>query len=119
MIVGNGIDIVDISRFRKLSQSKLDRLANRILTDIEYKNYTLEKDRYKFIAKVWAIKESVSKAFGTGISKNVLWKNIEFFKTELQQPAIKFLNNLKTDHKCFISVSHDGNYLIASCILTN
>lgn len=119
MIIGHGVDIVKVDRF---NTARLDRLAQRILTPQEYLEYqnTHVLRQYLFVAKIWALKEAVSKAFGIGIRGAVVWKNIQVSKNVLGQPQVIFLNilaktNLTT--KCHVSVSHDGDYLVASAIL--
>jgi GTPase SAR1 family protein len=39
MIRGNGVDIVDLKRFQKMEQHRLDRLAKRILTTVEHDDF--------------------------------------------------------------------------------
>lgn len=118
MIIGHGIDIVEIVRFKT---AKLNRLAERILTNVEMSDYnsTHSSRQQTHIAKMWAVKEAVAKAFGTGIRGQVVWKNIELTKDEFDCPHIKLLNGLDQNGKikCHISVSHDGGYLVASAIL--
>jgi holo-[acyl-carrier protein] synthase len=118
MIIGHGVDIVELARFKI---ARHNRLADRILTPfelIEYNN-THSSRQQNHIAKMWAVKEAVSKAFGTGIRDSVVWKNIEMTNDELGCPRIKLLNGLDKNNtmKCHVSVSHDGDYLVASAIL--
>mgnify|MGYP003353278818 CR=1 FL=1 len=78
MILGTGIDLVDISRFQEMPIK--DRLAKRILTDAEYAEYEATESKGLFLARTWAVKEAVAKSFGTGIRGNVIWKNIQMQK---------------------------------------
>lgn len=120
MIRGNGVDIVDLRRFREMGAPRLDRLAKRILTVTEYTDFltTPLLLQHRCLAKYWAVKEAVSKSFGTGIRGNVAWKNIEMRKTHLGQPRIYFQSILyHPGQVCHVSVSHDGDYLIAYAIL--
>jgi len=120
MIQGNGVDIVDLRRFRIMDQHRLDRLAKRILTDYELEDFSSTSThlRHLSLAKYWAVKEAVSKAFGTGIRGTVVWKNIQMRKTHLGQPKIYFQPILHVPGRCcHVSISHDGDYLIAYAIL--
>jgi holo-[acyl-carrier protein] synthase len=122
MIKGTGIDVVDLRRFQSMNTNRLERLAKRILTEKELTEYSLIIDvrKFMFLAKHWSIKESVAKAYGTGIAGIVVWKNIEISKSLLGQPQASFINYLgkmAQDLRCHISVSHDGDYLISSAIL--
>ena len=117
MITGHGIDIVAIERFYSMSADRLDRLANRILTVEELDSY-IELVNVKqplYLAKIWASKEAISKAFGTGIRGDMTWKNICISNNELGKPEVW----LKTSAmNCLLSISYETDYLIASAILT-
>ena len=119
MITGHGIDIVDIDRFQKMDEKRLERLSLRILTTREFEDYTnlniVQKQSY--LAKIWAAKEAISKAFGTGIRGSVIWKNMVVIKGALGQPCVYFINSLSCNQVCHLSISHDRNYLVASAIL--
>jgi holo-[acyl-carrier protein] synthase len=120
MIQGNGVDIVDLRRFRIMDQRRLDRLAKRILTVQELEGFTatIDSKKHIFLAKHWAVKEAVAKSFGTGIRGTVVWKNIQMRKTHLGQPKIYFQPILHAPgRQCHVSISHDGDYLIAYAIL--
>ncbi len=117
MILGTGIDLVSISRFREMPRK--EQLATRILTDAEFDEYAVTDDQGLYLARAWAIKESVSKSFGTGIAGKVMWKNMQLKYTELGQPRIQFNKELHRDGiQCHVSVSHDGDRLVANAILS-
>lgn len=119
MITGVGVDLVSVDRFRAMSNNHLDRLATRILSSAEYEQYSKSRNPIDTLAKYWAVKEAVSKCFGTGIRGNVVWKNIILENTELGQPIIKFKNELAVSNKtCHISISHDNNMVIAYALIT-
>jgi holo-[acyl-carrier protein] synthase len=92
MITGVGVDLVNLARFRAMSINHRDRLANRILCESELAKYSKSKNQINILAKHWAVKEAVSKSFGTGIRGTVVWKNILLENTDLGQPIIKFRN---------------------------
>ena len=120
MIVGNGVDIVDLKRFRVMDERRLGRIANRILTENELLEFINTPDQFKhiFLSKYWAVKEAVAKSFGTGIRGNVVWKNIQMQKNKLGQPKVQFKSELhKHGTNCHVSISHDGDYVIAYAIL--
>ena len=120
MIIGTGIDIVNLKRFYDMDSDRLDRLAKRILTDDELIEFR-QLDKVKqtlHLAKMWSIKESIGKAFGTGISNDSVWKNMYIFKNALGQPQVQFLGALARKNViCHISVSHDGDYLVSNAVL--
>jgi holo-[acyl-carrier protein] synthase len=120
MIIGTGIDIVDLRRFHDMDSDRLNRLAKRILTDDEFVEFQqLDKVKHSVhLAKIWSIKESIGKAFGTGISNDSVWKNMRIYKNALGQPQVQFLGALaRKTVICHISVSHDGDYLVSNAVL--
>ena len=120
MIIGTGIDIVNLKRFYDMDEERLNLLAKRILTDNELVEFQqlIEIKRPVHLAKMWRIKESIGKAFGTGISNDSVWKNMYIFKNALGQPQVQFLGALARKNViCHISVSHDGDYLVSNAVL--
>lgn len=117
MIFGIGTDIADIIRF-----VNYDKLAVKILTDFEFEEFSKEDNKQLYITKKWAAKEAVSKAFGTGISDIVTWKNIEISHSKSGKPLVNFLNELKiySDNIniiCHLSISDTDNNVIAYSII--
>lgn len=125
MIYGHGIDLVDITRFADMDLSRLDSMANRVMTEEEMPEYKGQPDlvgRIRHVAKIWAIKEAVAKSFGTGIRGAVVWQNIVTDHDDQGRPTVTFDNELvdfANGRVCHISVSHDGDNIIASAILTS
>jgi phosphopantetheine--protein transferase-like protein len=103
-----------------MSTDRLNRLAKRILTDDEFVEFQ-QLDEVKnpvYLAKIWSIKESIGKAFGTGISDYAVWKNMQIYKNALGQPQVQFLGALAIKTvTCHVSVSHDGDYLVSNAVL--
>lgn len=117
MIFGIGTDIADIIRF-----VNYDKLAVKILTDFEFEEFSKEDNKQLYITKKWAAKEAISKAFGTGISDIVTWKNIEISHSKSRKPLVNFLNELKiySDNVniiCHLSISDTDNNVIAYSII--
>lgn len=116
MIIGHGVDIVRLKRFREMSDTRLRRLANRICTDTELNEFNNHQYKTQFLAKIWAGKEAISKAFGTGIRGNITWKNIKISAHSNGAPRVWFKEQL-AGPTCHLSFSHEQEYLIASAIL--
>jgi len=116
MILGHGIDIVNLDRFDLMDSTRLQRLAKRICTDTELVEFQNCKYPKTYLAKIWASKEAISKAFGTGIKDNVTWQNMQIDKTDQGKPIVQF-KEIIAGPICHLSISHDKNILIASAIL--
>lgn len=92
-----GCDIVKVSRFRK----KLDRWANKILTDLEKEEFIKKKEsKIFYVAGRWAAKEAARKSLGT-------YYNISILNREDGSPYIKEYPDVS------ISISHEKEYCIA------
>ncbi len=116
MIIGHGIDIVDLRRFEKMDETRLNRLANRICTNFELSEFKTHKYANRYLAEIWASKEAISKAFGTGIQGKVSWKNMQILNNNIGKPQVYFKDDL-AGPRCFLSISHEKDFLIASAIL--
>jgi holo-[acyl-carrier protein] synthase len=122
MILGIGTDVTSIERIRN-SKNELDRLADKILTDYELVEYQ-KQDIYpeKFLAKRWAAKEAISKAFGTGISGDTKFKSIEIRHDYNGRPNVVFWNKLKDSAevlgvRCHLSISDEGDTVVAYSVI--
>src|SRR5580658_3342044 len=77
MIVGTGIDLIEIERIQHSIDRFGERFLNRVYTAGE-KAYCLRKRLYaESFAARFAAKEAGAKALGTGISHGVSWLEIE------------------------------------------
>jgi holo-[acyl-carrier protein] synthase len=123
VIYGIGTDIVEISRIAEMKS--LSSFAEKILSPNEleiasqYKNDKL----IKYLAKQFAAKEAISKAFGTGIRKPILMKDIEIIRDEIGKPFLNPLAGVKKTiidlgiTKSHVSLADESEYVIAFAIL--
>ncbi|OIJ15104.1 holo-ACP synthase [Anaerobacillus alkalilacustris] len=115
MIIGTGIDIVELKRI----EDTLHRHPNfikRILTEKEEQNFQklIEKRKIEFLAGRFAAKEAFSKAIGTGIGRNLSWKDVEILPAINGKPTIV---SEKTNGKIHLSISHSKEYAVANVII--
>jgi holo-[acyl-carrier protein] synthase len=123
MIFGIGTDIVKISRIEDMKS--LSTFAEKILSTEEHKLAASYKDEklIKFLAKQFAGKEAISKAFGTGIKKPVLMKDIEILRDNNGRPFLNPLGGVKKTIidlgivKSHVSLADEKDYAIAFAIL--
>lgn len=122
MILGIGTDITSVERFIN-DRERMNRLAEKILTDYELLEYSkLQDTKSNFLAKRWAAKESISKAFNTGISGKTKWKSIEIRHKDTGSPYVCFYDELKRSAevlgiRCHLSISDEGNIVVAYSVL--
>ena len=123
MIFGIGTDIVNISRIQEMNS--LSRFADKILSPEEHKIASSYKDEklVTFLAKQFAGKEAISKAFGTGIREPILFKDIEILRDENGKPLLNPLAGVKKTiidlgiTKSHVSLADENDYAIAFAIL--
>lgn len=121
MILGIGIDIVEIGRIKQaLSQTGF---VQRVFTQAE-REYCEARgaQRSASYAARFAGKEAVMKALGTGLSKG-RWQEVEITVNELGQPEVQLrgyfalrAKDLQATHT-YISLSHAREYAVAQAIL--
>ncbi len=119
MIVGIGSDICSVSRIRKALEDK--RFEMKIFTAHE-REYLLKKHDPAISASgLFAAKEAVSKALGTGFS-GFSHTDIEIIHNSLGKPEVSLSKNANLvlrsigGGKVHVSISHDGDYAAAFAV---
>ncbi len=77
MIVGSGIDVVEISRIERALERTGGRFARRVFTPQEIAACEARRRPALHFAVRFAAKEAAMKALGTGWSQGVRWVDIE------------------------------------------
>lgn len=119
MIIGIGVDVVQITRIEKILTKYGNIFKNRILEGTELqKMETLPQNKQaSFIAKRFAAKEAVTKALGCGISDKIGFKDIIIFNDQVGKPHVQInqakINNLLPTKKIKIDLSITDDYPIA------
>ncbi len=123
MIYGNGIDIIDINRIRKIIDKYGDRFKKRCFSSSEIERSENRKKSVESYAKRYAAKEACAKALGTGLARGVFWKDIEVKNNQFGKPFIKLHGNAKeifknmnkaSNTKIELSLSDEKKYAIAN-----
>lgn len=95
MIVGTGLDIVEVLRVQKIHDRYGDIFAKRILCKDEYEDYKKSKFPVRFVARRFAAKEAVAKALGTGFSAGITLNMICVDHDDLGRPVIELYDKAK------------------------
>lgn len=90
MIVGSGIDLVEISRIEQSVERFGKRFLNRVYTPAEQAYCLRKRNSAESLAARFAAKEAGAKALGTGISHGVSWLEIEVVREPSGRPTIRF-----------------------------
>lgn len=123
MILGTGIDIIEVSRVTAAYERHGERFVNRILRPAEIAYALSHKKPGPFLAARFAAKEAVSKAFGTGIGAQLGWQDIEVCRKETGEPYVVLhdggarLLEARGGRVVHLSLSHTENYATAMAIL--
>jgi len=88
-IFGIGTDIVNIKRMEKSLNKYGNNFKKKIFSQNEIDYCENKKNPSSFYAKRFAAKEALSKALGTGIKGNIIFKNIEILNNKKGKPSIK------------------------------
>jgi len=111
MVKGVGIDLIEVSRIKRIMEKYGDKFLQRILTENEIRYCKSFANSELHFAGRFASKEAYSKAIGTGISRDFGWKDIEILNDERGKP---YINHVKeTAYSRFryeISISHTKEY---------
>ena len=89
MLVGTGIDIVEIDRIAQSIERYGSRFLTRIFTPQEIAYCQLKKNSAESFAARFAAKEAGAKALGTGIQHGVTWKELEVRRESGQRPNLE------------------------------
>ena len=122
MIVGIGIDIINVDRIGRIINKWNSRFTHRIFTYKERLYCEKKKNGFQSYAARFAAKEALLKALGLGLS-GVSWNDIEVTNSSLGQPFIELKGNIKNIavekkiDKIFLTISHSNKYAIAQIIL--
>src|SRR5579863_3959313 len=88
MILGVGIDIIEVSRIESSFAKFGDRFLERILHPNEICYCLSHKAPGPFLAARFAAKEAISKAFGTGIGAQLGWQDMEVSRKKSGEPFV-------------------------------
>ena len=123
MILGIGVDIVEVARIEQAIARHGDRFLQRVFTEDEIAYCSKMKSPAPNYAARFAAKEAVSKAFGTGIGAPLGWHEIEVCRKESGEPFIA-LHGSGADFarqrgagKIHLSLSHTAAYAVAQVVI--
>lgn len=90
MLVGTGIDAVEIDRIARSIERYGERFVRRIFTPAEISYCRRKKNSAESFAARFAAKEAGAKALGTGIQQGVTWTELEVRRAPGQRPTLHF-----------------------------
>ena len=123
MLLGIGIDIIEVDRIRSSYAKFGERFLNRILHPNEISYCLSHRDPGPFLAARFAAKEAISKAFGTVIGAQLGWQDMEVARKPTGEPYVilhergQALVQARGGRTVLISLSHTQSHAAAVAVL--
>ncbi|MGD0914895.1 MAG: holo-ACP synthase [Thermodesulfobacteriota bacterium] len=123
MIVGTGIDIVNIDRIERLITRWGTLFLGRVFTEREIAWCQRRARPPECFATRFAAKEAFLKAIGWGLRHGIQWTDIEVENDPMGKPLLAFHRKAKgvletcRIQKALITLSHDRPYAVAHVLL--
>jgi holo-[acyl-carrier protein] synthase len=123
MIVGLGIDLVEVSRIRSSLTRFGERFLRRILHPAEIAYCQQFRQPAQHVAARFAAKEAVAKSLGTGFGAKLNWLDIEVARHESGEPFIRLHGSAQDllaergGKHVFLSLSHTAQNAIAVALI--
>lgn len=121
-----GNDIIRISRIQDSIEQVGETFLKRVYTEEEISYCESRRMcKYQSYAARFAAKEAVYKAVAPITSEDITWKDIEVKRNINGKPYIQLYGNLekmvkeKNIDAIDLSLSHDGDYAIATVVLSS
>jgi holo-[acyl-carrier protein] synthase len=123
MIIGTGIDIVEVPRVAQSIERFGERFTHRVFTEAEIRYCESKANFAERFAARFAAKEAALKAIGTGWRGGVTWRDVEVQRAPGGRPTIvftgvagQFAQRLGMK-RASLSLSHTAQHAIAQVIL--
>jgi len=121
MVLGIGIDIIEIDRIKKSVDKYGDLFLNKIYTETEINYSLVKKNKYQHLAARFAAKEAIYKALSSDTDYIYSWQDIEIYNESNGLPRVQLSGPLKdylgTEKELKISMSHSDNYVTCVAIV--
>ena len=115
MVIGIGVDLVDVTRFEE-HLAKTPKLLERLFVPAE------REASVQTVAGRWAAKEAVLKAMGTGWVRGISWRDIEIRNEPGGKPTVAVRGGAKDVveqlgiAEIHVTISHCRSYATACAI---
>jgi holo-[acyl-carrier protein] synthase len=123
MIVGSGIDVVEIERIQTAMDRFGQRFLKRVFCDGETAYCQRKRNSAESFAARFAAKEAAAKALGTGMSHGVTWLEIEVVRESSGRPTLRFHGRAAERAermgvvRSSLSLAHSTGLAVASVVL--
>jgi holo-[acyl-carrier protein] synthase len=124
VIVGLGVDLVEIARVRRLLEARGDRALARLFTEGEraYADYRADPSRH--LAARIAVKEAAFKALaGNDLARGIGWRELEVFTRSDGGPVLRLHDRAERRAtelgvtRTLVTISHTDTMAVAVVVL--
>jgi holo-[acyl-carrier protein] synthase len=125
MLIGTGVDLIEIERIAQSIERYGDRFLHRIFTDHEIEYCSRKRSSAESFAARFAAKEAGAKALGTGISRGVTWNEFQVERQPGGRPTLQLRGRaamLATElgvRNISLSLTHTATLAMASVMMEN
>lgn len=123
-VIGTGIDLVENSRMEEMLSKWGDSFRKKVFLENEQAYCDSRSAPFRHYAARFAVKEAVSKAFGTGMGPHIGWLDIETVRDEVTgAPSVKLVSKASDlaarmgVTSIVVSLSHTRDYSVAHVLL--
>lgn len=115
-VVGTGVDLVEVPRFKRSVKRWGNRFLERLFTPNELAYAKNHKEMVQHLAVRFAAKEAVVKALGAPKGLGLEWKDVEITHAASGQPKVILRGTMRRWQKfqLHISLSHTKEYAVAT-----
>ena len=123
MIIGSGIDIVNIERIEHLMTRWGDLFLGRVFSEGEINRCRAQARPSECFATRFAAKEAFLKAIGLGFREGIRWTDIEVVNDPVGKPGLFFHRKARElfrtlrIHQAHLTLSHDRPFAVAHILL--
>jgi len=124
MAIFCGVDLIEVDRIRNSLENLGESFRDKVFTEREIEYCESRKgSRHLSYAARFAAKEAVSKAFGTGISEGMGWKDIEVLNDEMGKPYVilkgiaREVYDRLNGRGISLSISHCAQFAVAYAVI--
>lgn len=110
MKIFTGVDLVYLPRFKKTLKSGGEKFLRRVYLENELIHLRGGEVSAAYLGGIFAAKEAVMKALSL---KPGSWHDIQVRHQPNGAPRVEIVNCKLKIESCSLSISHDGNYVIA------
>jgi holo-[acyl-carrier protein] synthase len=120
LVIGIGIDIVDLDEFR---EKLTDELVREVFLPGEIEYASTQARPWEQYAARFAAKEAAFKALGDGLSQGLMWKDVEVVRGPSGKVSLRFSGRAlgiaegRALTGCRVSIAHSKKSAVAVVII--